>query len=368
MDKVIRYDCFHFAGHKPCTVGYVCDNCDYYKQVKKRILIVLLRRLGDILICSPLTERLKKEYPQCHISWLVNEDGKRLVELNPNVDRCVVYDWESIGFLSEEKFDLVISFERTYGAAAIVEKINANKKVGLSYGGSYSGLYPVNDEAEIFFYMNLYPEYRNNVNKLSWIDIYFKCLGFTYKGESYCLSKNLLIDTRLQKPAFESYILLNIGASKEFKRWPIISWIKLVKSLTNEGESSVLITGGKDEMSDLIALKELFADNDCVYISVQNKTIDNFLLDISSCKILVTADTFAMHVGIAFSKTTLALFGPSKGSEVVLPVHDTVTVLKASLPCCPCGHIKSCSPEEGECMPSISVDLVYSNVLKLLTD
>ena len=56
----------------------------------RSILIIRLSAIGDIIMASPLIEILRRRYPQAHIAWLVQDDGRELIEEHPLVDEIIV--------------------------------------------------------------------------------------------------------------------------------------------------------------------------------------------------------------------------------------------------------------------------------------
>ncbi len=61
---MMHHDCRYFLGHKPCRFRCVCDGCVHYSPFGKRILIIKLAALGDVL------RTLRAIDPDCHITWL----------------------------------------------------------------------------------------------------------------------------------------------------------------------------------------------------------------------------------------------------------------------------------------------------------
>ena len=70
----VRRDCKFFKGYIPCTPnkqdGSECLDCSHYQPIGKRILIIKLGALGDVIRTTPLLHRFRTKYPDCHITWL----------------------------------------------------------------------------------------------------------------------------------------------------------------------------------------------------------------------------------------------------------------------------------------------------------
>jgi len=61
---MIKADCIHFKGEKPCQFKILCDHCPYYQPFPTRILIIKCAAQGDVLRTTPLLSGLKRKYPQ----------------------------------------------------------------------------------------------------------------------------------------------------------------------------------------------------------------------------------------------------------------------------------------------------------------
>ncbi len=78
-----KLDCRYFLGDRPCRFKRVCEGCDQYSPMGKRILIVKLAAIGDVLRTTPLLSGLKRAYPQSHITWVADREALPLLKNNP---------------------------------------------------------------------------------------------------------------------------------------------------------------------------------------------------------------------------------------------------------------------------------------------
>lgn len=81
---------------------------------QKRILVIQLRQLGDVLLTLPALEALRRAYPSAEIDFLVEEPGARLVEGDPAVTEVLTYDpAQTLPWLlavRARRYDLVVDF------------------------------------------------------------------------------------------------------------------------------------------------------------------------------------------------------------------------------------------------------------------
>ena len=62
------------------------------EEAPDRILVIQLRRLGDVLVTTPSVEALRLAYPRAEIDFLVEPPGDQLLEGNPHLSRVLRYD------------------------------------------------------------------------------------------------------------------------------------------------------------------------------------------------------------------------------------------------------------------------------------
>ncbi len=123
----------------------------------------------------------------------------------------------------------------------------------------------------------------------------------------------------------------------------------------------MLILGGPDECKQNKRLSDKF---NFVKHTGCNNSILEFAHIINLCDLIVTCDTFALHVATAFNKIVIALFGPTSLSEIHL--YNNGIKLKAESEC-NCFYQQSCK-ESVSCMEKISAVKVLESIKKLLSN
>ena len=58
----------------------------------KKILIVRLDRIGDVVLSTPVIKALRDAYPEAHIAMMVRPYAREIVEGNQFLDEVIVYD------------------------------------------------------------------------------------------------------------------------------------------------------------------------------------------------------------------------------------------------------------------------------------
>ena len=364
-----RPDCRFFVGGLPCRHWRVCAGCELYDPVQRRVLIVMLGLLGDMLIASPLPARIKREHPATHITWLVDEACAPVLRMNPYIDRILHFGWDAATHLLSETFTAVYSFERNPSAASLVERISAGHKAGLAYGGTHNGLYAMGAAAAHFFRMNTWNEFRTRLNDTTWTELYFAVAGYRYECEPYSLEIPAGAKVRVASllgSGASPRVCLNVGGSLRTKMWPTSHWTSLGSALLERGCELVVTGGPTDEAICEIVFRALaLRDSAGDRVRCAQLPIEEFAAVTAQCAVIVTGDSLGFHLALAHETPCVLLLGPSNGAEVI-PKHATkVTPLRGSLSCSPCAHQVACGGGGG-CMDTIAPSRVLSETLKLL--
>lgn len=109
-----KFDCIHFRGSIPCkpnkTNGSICTNCSHYQAIQKRILIIKLGALGDVIRTTPLLEKLRASYSGAHITWLTLSPS---ILPKQSIDELLSLNEVSLFNLQHTTFDIVINLIKT---------------------------------------------------------------------------------------------------------------------------------------------------------------------------------------------------------------------------------------------------------------
>ncbi len=366
--KLWRLDCRYFLGDRPCKFKRVCEGCDRYQPMGKRILIVKLAAIGDVLRTTPLLTGLKRTYPQSHITWVVDKEAYPLLQNNPLIDRLLTFDFASTRPLELETFDLVMGLEKEPRGAVLVSKVKAEVKKGFGLGPE-GNIYPLNRASEYAFILGLSDEEKFSRNQKSYPELIFEIAELDYQKEDYLLflsPEDTAFAERFAKKAGlkkgEVVIGLNTGAGGVFanKAWTVEGYVKLIQKLAKGPKTRVLLLGGPGERERnrkiLRQAKKAVVDTGC------ENTLGQFAALIGLCDLVVTGDTTALHLAIGLKKKVVAIFGPTCAQEIEL--YGRGEKILSSISCAPC-YRRKCDVSPN-CMEAITVEEVMKSIRALL--
>lgn len=288
------------------------------------ILIIKLDAAGDVLRTTCILEGLDKKYPgPKHITWITNKKNIPILTFCPKIDD--IYESEYLYEVKKKKFDVAINFDEDLTACDILYNISAEKKFGFT-----NHMYrcePVNELSKYAHKLSKDDALKFKKNKKTYQQIIFEMCGMEWSGEEYGFKFPGIRDG--------GYIALNTEVGH---KWPTKRWT------------------GWDE------LREKLKSNNLDYQDQrQYSTLEEYFDWIANSKMVITSDTFGMHLAVAMNKPSIVFFGPTSQVEIE-PYGNMSKLYIPDLQCSPC-YKKMC-PYNLECMNGINVDAILLKVLE----
>lgn len=106
---------------------------------RQRVLVIQLKRVGDVLLCTPLLRALREDQPGRRIAFLTEEPNREVLRGNPRLDAILTIpprmragDWRSLRWrLREEAFDLVVDCSGAPRSCLVTALSRARERVGF---------------------------------------------------------------------------------------------------------------------------------------------------------------------------------------------------------------------------------------------
>jgi len=320
----------------------------------KKILIIRLSSMGDILLTTPLIRSIKKQNPEVQIDFVIKEEFIELVKNNPNLTDIHVYSKQSfekqilINTLISNNYEIVIDLQNNIRSKEITKPLH-----------SQTFRFKKND-AKKFILVNFK---INRLKNAPSIPVrYAEAAEINLDDEGLDLFTDYVADPRLDLN--EKYIGLCPGAKHFTKRWPKEYFIELGKKLESSGYKVVLFGGlSEEELIGKIANQLSSPVNLCGDSILQSAA------DMKMCKSIYTNDSGAMHLACAVKVPVIAFFGSTVKEFGFFPYRaNSIELDVENLPCRPCTHIgrKSCPLIHFKCMKDIKPDFAFNSLNSLL--
>ncbi len=367
--KLFIPECKRFTGYKPCFPGKICyKECVDHVPIGKKILIVNLDAMGAVVQTTSMLHAIKRKYPRSHISWVTLKNAFRLLDNNPLLDAAYLWEPENLMVLQQIEFDIVYQTDKTKRSCAFGNTLKAKEKIG--FGLNKNGqIVPLNKEAEYSYILGLDDDLKFRKNKKQGTEILQESMKLKYRRDEYILElsdeeKRFCDDYRAGNNLNNGDLIVgfNTGCSYLYpnKKMTIDQHVSLIESMhAIPGVRLVLVGGPEDTERNAEIVRRA---GDKVFNTPSNEGVRRGICYENICDVIITGDSFGMHVAIGLKKYVIAWFGLSCWSEIDL--YDRgLKLIPEGLFCAPCWK-KEC-PYNLECIQMIDLERIVSEVKRL---
>lgn len=331
----------------------------------KKILVINLAFIGDVLLTTPVTRALRERYPNANIDMLVIPVAEPIARLNPYINQTFVYDkrgrhkkisqlWPLIRSLRQQRYDLAVSTNFALRGSMVAWATGARWRAG--YDAQHAGWFLTHVASSHRPFIR--HEAENQLDVL-------KPLGITTEDTRLSLRINPLDQKnaadRVARSSGKSLVVLCPAGSYPQKSWTVKGYAALLKAIAPQADCCLI--GGPKEADYLQQINDRAGN--VAQIFGGTLTLGESAGLISLSDLLITVDTGPLHIAQAVDTPVLALFGPTdpKGWG---PRGQQDVVLRAPVECSPCWGKVNC--EHHNCMEQISSEQVISAALKMIKE
>ncbi|MFA5144201.1 MAG: glycosyltransferase family 9 protein [Candidatus Omnitrophota bacterium] len=317
------------------------------KTQVKRMLVITLSNIGDIILTTPVIKALSGEFPGARCDVMVGPQGKEIFEKDPHIFKVIIYDKHMPIIqkrrlqikLKKLKYDLVVDIRNTVFPLLI----------GPRFRTATIQKFPrsLMHKTEHHLY-RLKSVGIDNLKESPYIHI-------TSEDDAHI--DRLLKDSGVTGPV----VVINAGAKSHLKRWTTDGFAQVADRLIAECGVSVVFVGLKEDEAIVKEITARMKHKGHDFVGRTNVRQLAGLL--KRAKLLITNDSAPLHLGSAVGVKVVALFGPTDPRKYG-PMGEFDVVIKEKLSCAPCE--KAQCVRNYECMRLISPDLVFDTARMMI--
>ncbi len=332
----------------------------------RRILIIKLRYIGDVLLATPVLKNLRLSFPNARLDILVNAGTEEIIKHNWDIDEIILIERGSfvrqltfIRNLRRRNYDLVIDLTDSDRSAIINYLSRAPIRVGYNSEHRWRGI----------CYTHVI---RANRNKMHTVDYHLEllhALNISVKSSELVLQLSQQDEDYVDK-IFTEYnlndgkpiILFHPGARWWFKSWPPEYFAKLADVIQQDLKCHVIFAGSLLDQKTMGKIQNLIQSR---YISLVGRTtVLQLAALLKRCRLFIGNDNGMMHVATAVGTPVVAFFGLTN-PLLWGPRGSAHKVFYKEIDCSPC-FPKGCVRGDQSCMRLITTDEVYDVVRGML--
>jgi heptosyltransferase-3 len=339
---------------------------------RSTILVVALRRLGDVLLTTPLIRSLRRAWPDATIHALVFAPTAGILEGNPDLDAIVTMPARPT---AAESLGLMARLWKGYTLAVSTQSGDRPTSFALAAGRAH--LAPVeprlSGSLKRFALRRSVPTVEG-LHRVEEILRLADALGIERVPELVCPTRPALSQIGPQ----QRYAVIHAAPMYRYKRWTPAGWRELAAALERRG-LTVVATGGPDQ-SERSYLDEVWEGHPHVRrLDGQIEWAEIAAL-LSRAALFIGPDTSVTHLAAASGCPTIALYGPTDPrlwgpwpigglkqpwlAAGTIQRRGNVWLVQNPLPCLPCQkegcerHIESYS----RCLDEMKLEQVLAAV------
>ncbi|OGF47674.1 MAG: hypothetical protein A2452_03325 [Candidatus Firestonebacteria bacterium RIFOXYC2_FULL_39_67] len=335
----------------------------FSKEEIKKILLIRLDRVGDLILTTPALKAIRDSYPAAKIDILVRRYTKELLFGNKNIDAVIEYEsfssrQECEMFLRKNNYDAALVFHPGYQFNRLAYMSGAKWRAGYSgSGGSFFLNLILKDDRDV--------RIRHEV--ISALEVAAK-IGVMQEQslpevkvspENKVVAQDFLKKNKIKG----KFAVVHPGSRQEYIRWSKEEYSKVAKWLIDTRKMKVVLTAGKDEYG--YVLETAFMVKEGAVIA-DGLTLGVLTALISLSEVFVGNSTGPMHIAAALKVPTVAIFGnahPLDSYKVWGPLSQNSKAVFSELNCEGC-HPGDC--RSFECKELITTETVKAAIEEVL--
>jgi predicted lipopolysaccharide heptosyltransferase III len=294
-----------------------------------KILLLQLKRIGDLILTTPAIAALRKTYPDAHITLAASNECAELLPAISNIDRVLVArrslrDVAMVSSVAGQRFDYCIDFTRNDRSAFLTLLSAATSRVA-----SYRVREQSKTRAKI--YTDLVGVRVRDIHTIEYNLALLEPVGIRAASSAPQLelpraarekADRLRHDSEIHRP----YVILHPGSARAEKLWDATRWAEVIDHFGQDNEFEFVLTSGPatHEQTHIAAITERTRQK---IVDLSGKTdLLTLAALVGQAQLLVTVDSAPVHFAAASHTPQVILFGPTNPFHW-RPTHSPALIL-----------------------------------------
>ncbi|MCP4690383.1 MAG: glycosyltransferase family 9 protein [Desulfobacterales bacterium] len=342
----------------------------------KRILIIRPTAIGDIVMASPMLRTLRDAWPGAYIAWLAEPSVGDLLREHPLLDEIIYWPKARCKALAKKgrliqlaremkkvrdkmrrgRFDLAIDAQGLFRSRFLAWLSKAPERIGFQSG-----------EPGEWLMTNVISRGPKNQRMSSEYRYLMEELGLS-PGAFHPEIHAPETDARSARGKLDAmgvgaaYAVISPFTTRPWKHWLDDRWAELADRIERRRGLPVVMLGGPGDVSRGKVIRDLAGTD--LYDLTGKTTLGESVSVIEKATLVMGVDTGLTHMGLAFRRPTIAIFGATR--PYLYTPGDNTVILYNHLPCSPCRRRPTCAALPYPCMDSIRVEQALAAVDSLL--
>ncbi len=322
----------------------------------KRILIVRMSALGDIVHALPVLADLRAAYPSVEVDWLADGAYAGVLDLVEGITNRVVVRpgyARALQFMRGRKYDVALDLQGLLKSAAASWLSSARRVIGFETSA-------LRERGAAWFYSETARAsgathvIEKNRSVLPLVGVRPGPVTFPF-----CVPASA-VATGFSAQAPNGYVLLNPGAGWPNKCWEPARFGAVAARIRDRYALPSFVLWGRGESS--LADRVVAASQGAAFRAPET-TLGDLLAASQGAALMLSGDTGPVHLAAALATPIVGLYGPTRPERN--GPWDPADEVVSRATTCVCHHKRECQTGR-MCINEISVDEVFAAVERRL--
>jgi heptosyltransferase II len=330
----------------------------------KRILIIELLNIGDIITITPAIRALKHHYKQVKIDVLVKPAMKEVLKGNPHITNIITYKGykRTKQEIKQKNYDLGFLFHPGSWKASM---LLFSGKVKYRIGGTKTGIWYGKG---FFLNKKIFP---NNTwqHKIDDILDVIKAVKIEPKDKQLEIYTTKKAETKIKKylkGKKKPIIGINAASSHWTQQWYPKKFAEVANNYITKSKATIIFTGTKNEKYQVEEIIKHVKKKKNILNLCGKTSFQELIALIKHLNLFLTIDSGATHIASALNTPTVTLFGPTIPTFWGPTGKNSSYIWKEKKACVGCRRYTCVYNKNHECMKSITPQEVMKESKKLL--
>lgn len=336
------------------------------KEIKK-ILVVRLDHIGDVVMTWPAIRALHKKFPRAEIDLLVDEKIAPLFEHSKEIHQVLRVKenwflkgkeflplwkefWRLVHFIAKLNYDAAFDFRGDVRNILLMFFSHIPHRYGF---GETGGGFLLTEKAvydrslhQVLLNLSLLRSFHLPKDN--------KLLPFEYPRER--ASEFWQVIGEEPPTTVLPRVVVQMGAGTLAKCWDVDSFRALIQKIDNEDLAQIILVGTEEEKEALPDLKI----NTIHMIDLRGRSrLEDLPVLFDVCDIFIGNDSGPAHIAAAQGLEIILLASGTNDIRYWYPWTERLHILQHEVPCAPCEN-RICPVEGHPCMEQITVEQVFA--------
>jgi heptosyltransferase II len=314
-----------------------------------KVLIIQTAFIGDVILATPLIEKIHETYPHAQVDFLLRKGNEGLLENHPLLRGIIIWDKKKgkyaqlkslVKLIRAERYDYAINLQRFLTTGLITVLSGAKQTVGF------------NKNPLSVFFSRRYPHMINKSDgRIHEVERNLSLIGTLVPNSGLVRPKLYPSPANFEKVKQEvPYVSISPTSVWFTKQYPLEKWIKVIDLISPQYK--VFLLGGKIDEDACLAIRSGTSHPQVVVMAGMLSFLESAAL-MKGAAMNYVNDSAPMHLASAMDAPVTAIFCstiPAFGFGP-LSTHSEVLETDLKLDCRPCGlhGYKACPQKHFKC-------------------